>query len=388
MSVQLISHLGECRRRLSGLPGRLGYLSLSCAILRLEGPGGALPDGSHFARILNGRPFQGRVTASPRETFAIAFYPVAGGIRADQIDAALAPVEAITGEIHPLLGELPRSALARLQLPTSDDWWRVVFHLAWHFPRPFFRATRCRLLARDGAPYRECEETFVQLHGTGGTSDLLPGLIYSDLQRDLCTCSEAAVGVIVEALERRVQGGHAVPSGLPDMSADQRRAFDELRVAFLAGAQLPTQSLECKLLKLADSFETPPASEWASLVQGGCIERFLTLSRLNAIQEVVQIRGPATEWFCEVARRAGDALPASIQDCPVLFDDTRHASGPAPVMNRGPLERWVAFVFATLKQHDALRIRWETPEGPLSHGLATLDRDLSAASALAIDLAR
>src|SRR5260370_24718092 len=58
-------------------------------------------------------------------------------------------------------------------------------------------------------------------------------------------------------------------------------------------------------------------------------------------------------------------------------------------MNRSPLERWVGFVFATLKQyeHGALRIHWETPMGPLSHGLATLDRDLCAASVLEIDWA-
>jgi hypothetical protein len=68
----------------------------------------------------------------------------------------------------------------------------------------------------------------------------------------------------------------------------------------------------------------------------------------------------------------------------------RGLSGPRPVMNRGPLERWIGFVFATLKRngHEALRVCWGTNLGPLSYGVATLDRDLCAASVLAIDLAR
>jgi hypothetical protein len=109
------------------------------------------------------------------------------------------------------------------------------------------------------------------------------------------------------------------------------------------------------------------------------------------MQEIVQIRGPATEWFCEVAERAGNALPPYIPDHPILFDDPQRGfSGPAPVINRSPLERWVGFVFATIKRYqpEALSVRWETNMGPLSHGLATLDRDLFGASALAIDLAR
>jgi hypothetical protein len=396
MSVQqLISHFGECRRRLADLRGRQDYAALTCAMLRLERAGGTVLYEQPFSRILNGRPFHECHAASHGETFALAFYPVADGIQASRIPAALAPVEAITRKIHPLLRELPEPVRERLRLPDSDNWWRIVFHLGWHFPRPFLSPVRCRLLAREGTISGIADETFVQLHGTGGQSDLLPGLIYSAFQDndDLCTCSETAVATIIEALERHVQAGQAAEPGAPTFSADQRRAFDQLRADFLAGTQLPQPmlGLECKLLKLADSFDTPPASAWASLQVGGCVERFVTLSRLNDMQEIVQIRGPATEWFCEVAERAGNALPASIPDFPLLFDDPQRGfSGPRPVMNRNALERWVGFVFATIKRHrhEALCVWWETNRGPLSHGLATLDRDLFAASVLAIDLAR
>jgi hypothetical protein len=391
MSVQqLPSHLGECRRRLADLRGRQDYLALSCAILRVEGAGGTVLHDRPFARVLNERPFHDYLAISHGETFAVAFYPVAAGIQVDRIPAALAAVEAITGEIQPLLRELPRPIRDTLKLPESDNWWREVFHLAWHFPRPFLRATRRRWLAKNGAPSGVSDETFVQMYGTGGRSDLLPGLIYSDLEHDLCTCSEAAIAIIIEALERSVQTRLPAPLEAQGLSADQRRTFDHLRAEFLAGTQLPT-SLECKLPKLADSFDTPPAIEWAGLQVGGCVERFLTLSRLNDMQEIAQVRGPATGWFCELAERAGNALPLFVLDLPVLFDDIRRGcGGPRPVISRGPLERWIGFVFTVLKKHEhvALQIRWETQMGPLSHGLATLDRDLFAASVLVIDLAK
>src|SRR5437870_3711393 len=179
---QLISHLGECRRRLADLRGRQDYAALTCAMLRLEGAGGTVLYDQPFSRILNGRPFHDYLTASHGETFAVAFYPVADGIQANQIPAALAPVEAITRKIHPLLRELPEPVREFLQLPDSDDWWRIVFHLGWHFPRPFLSPVRRRLMAKEGTPSGVSDETFVQLHGTGGQSDLLPGLIYSALQ--------------------------------------------------------------------------------------------------------------------------------------------------------------------------------------------------------------
>src|SRR5262249_28455529 len=156
---------------------------------------------------------------------------------------------AIAGEIIPLLRQLPRPICERLQLPDSDNWWRVVFHFGWHFPHIFLRPTRRRLLTKDGTHYGISDETFVQLYGAGGQSDLLPGLIYSDLQHDLCTCSEAALGVIIEALERDARTKPSAPPEAQTLSADQRRTFDRLRAEFLAGAQMPAPSLECKLLK-------------------------------------------------------------------------------------------------------------------------------------------
>jgi hypothetical protein len=361
-------------------------------MLRAERAAGIALCNQPFHRITNGRPFQVRgPSLGYGDNFVIAFYPLVGNIQPDQIQAALASVEAITGEILPLLQQLPKTIRDRLHMPDSEGWWRIAFHLAWHFPRPFLQASRLRLLVKDGELCCRCDETMVQLHGTRGLNDVLPGLIYSELKRDLCTSSEVAVGVIIDALERHVKTESSASTEAMVMSAGQRRAFDRIRSELLVATQMPGPSVECKLLKLADSFSTPPASVWASLEVEDCAGRDLTLSRWNAMQEVALIRGPATDWFCELAERAGDSLPVYILDFPILFDDVQRGfSGPSPVMNRGPLERWVGFVLATLKRygHEALRITWGTGEGPLSYGLATLDRDLCAASVLAIDLAR
>jgi hypothetical protein len=368
---------------------------LTCAILRLEGPGGKVLYNNPFSSILHGRRFDHYTHVSYGETFAIAFYPVADDVQANRIAGAVSAVKAITRKVVQLLRGLPKAVQESLRLPDCDDWWRIAFHLGWHLPRPFLSPLRYRLLTRDGTFWGMTDEVIVQLHGTGGRNDLLPGLIYSVFQDndDLCTCSEAAIQTIIDAVEREVQFGQAAGDGARILSAEQRRGFDQLRVAFDAGTQLPNTmgALECKLLKLADSFTTPPASAWAGLRVGGCHERFVTLSRLNSMHEIAQIRGPATDWFCEVAERAGKALPPFIPDYPILFDDPQRGfGGPRPVTNRDPVERWVGFVFATIKrlQPEALSVRWEANIGPLAHGLATLDRDLFGASVLAIDLAR
>jgi hypothetical protein len=407
MSVQqLISHLGECRRRLSEVRGRTDYLPLCCAILLAEGEGGRVLDSDPFAVVLRWRLYMTQVAFGNQEgSFRVAFFPSRNDPTTDQFNAALAAVESLTSEAQRLLSGLPRAVRESLVLPRGDNWWRTVFHLAWHFPRPFLRASRQRLLTEDGTSFSRVDETFVQMHGVGNRRDLLPGLIFSDLEHDIGVCSESAIDVVLEVLHscRRT----ATPAGFADgvLSPEQQALFRQLRAEFEIGAGLPL-GIESKLMKLADSFETPPASEWAALRRGASPERFLLLSRLNDLQEWCQIRGPAVERYCELAERAGQALPADkFPDQPILFFYPRcndagkpvvidgaplGISGQRPVMHRSPVERWVGFVFAVLKEtgHNALRVRWMNERmAPDCHALARLDRNLFAASVLAIDLA-
>src|SRR5260370_13600278 len=197
---ELIADLREFRRPLSDLRNRQDTPALSCAILRTEGKVEAIQYNCPFAPVLGDRPIHNYLTFSAGDSFALAFYAVTADIPRDRIAIALASIETITRELHPLLGDLSRPVCEKLILPDGDNWWRIVFHLGWHFPRIFLRPVRCRLLAREGSLYEILNETFVQLHGSGGLSDLLPGLIFSKLEPDLCTCSEAAIKVIIAAL--------------------------------------------------------------------------------------------------------------------------------------------------------------------------------------------
>ena len=152
MSVkQLVSHLEECRRRLTEVQRRQDFVALSCAILRAEGPGGAILYEFPFGLALGERPFHATLAISHGESFGVAFYGLACAIEPDKIAAILAPIDAIVREIDPLLRDLPKPVRECLKMPKGENWWRVIFHLAWHFPRPFLRASRRRLLAKDGA---------------------------------------------------------------------------------------------------------------------------------------------------------------------------------------------------------------------------------------------
>src|SRR5262245_60676924 len=193
MSVQqLISRLGECRRHLSELRGRPDYLPLHCSILRGEGPGWhsvLYGPTCPFVRILDARPYARQENIEHGDIFYLAFYAHPNSAELDRVNAALSTVESLTMEALRLLSALPRPARDRLCLPESGHWWRTVFHLAWHFSRPFLRARRCRLLTKDAQSYSCNEETFLQQFGTGGQRDFLPGLIYSKLDHDICISS-------------------------------------------------------------------------------------------------------------------------------------------------------------------------------------------------------
>jgi hypothetical protein len=385
----LARQLEECRGRLVGLRARIDHMPITAAILRQERKRGKLQGVDPFYSVFPDRPYLEYKSVGHGETYSVAFYALHQTSEINLIRSTLTYIEAITCELVSLLGELPTTAREYLRLPEGQDWWRIVFHLGWHFPRAFLRPARCRLLKGNGRHQEIFDETFAQLYGTAGLSDILPGLIFSNLQEDLCSCSEAAISVILDALERKAVIGPGIRMAARALSEEERKPFDELRAQFQAETQLPV-GVNCVLLRLADSFESSPATQWANVYMGGQECRQLTLSRLNDKQELAQIHGFATQWFCELAERAGQALPSFVPDLPILFSDSRLGfGGPTPVVYRGAVERWIGFVFATLKRYapQELQVRWETDRGPVRSGQATFTNGLFAASLLALDLA-
>ena len=157
-------------------------------------------------------------------------------------------------------------------------------------------------------------------------------------------------------------------------------------------------TLDCKVVKLGNWADLPPALEWAELKPGGAVVKWLPMSRHDGDWEVCFLRGPSAESFVRLATAAGQELAAAgLPDGPVLFEVLhfkeqrlagRSSLGDA-VLERDDAARWIAFVFNVFKyhRHPALSVRWVGDERPLGSGYATLDRDAFAASALAIELA-
>jgi hypothetical protein len=405
---QLISYFVACRQQLADLRKSSTYRPLFVSIFRAEGGGNTLFEVlDPFARAFPNLVHWSTNSFSNGEQFAIAFYTDDASLTENQIAAAVRIVERITDEARRLLASLPKSIqTGRLAIPDfvhshsvepyCSNWWRTLFHLAWHFPRPFLTASRERLLT--GRFGGRCEETFIQINGAPDQSDLLPGLIYSNLKDDVCVSSETAINVVIDSLNSfsastRVDG--ASPNVL---TAESRARFRELRLKFAEYSHFPhPMETTIKLMKFTNSFTMPPAMEWADPFRGGSHAKpTLLLSRLNSDQEICEVRGPATNWFCRLAEEAGQMLPAWILDRPILFDQIhKNASGfrgristVDPIMTRGPLERWLGFVFTVLKEyeHEAMSVEWMTNAGALAHGLATLKVNPFEASILAIDL--
>src|SRR5262245_46623664 len=184
-----------------------------------------------------------------------------------------------------------------------------------------------------------------------------------------------------------------------------------------AHAHFP-RDLTVQVLRLADSFRTPPATEWAGIERGGDgwgVPKYYVLSHLDANRVVCALRGPGLETFQELANRAGALLPAwPAQPYPALLNDVgafaRYcdpeqfpwATLAGDLWNRGMVtehrgnvERWLGLVFGVLMAHRLEHLNLATrPEGmtdaislePANAMLTLRGMDLFAASARAIEL--
>ncbi len=397
--AQLLAGFEACVRRLIEERNRSDYIPLNVAICRPEGRGGGIFQDGLFVPLLGHADYIPRLTCStvPPDSYVVAFSIPRdrGFIGADRVNVLIRQTAAIVEELEALCERLTARVQQALCLSGIRGWWRTLFHLAWHFDRPFLSSHRDRLLTSDNHPTIRVDETCIQESGCGGQRDVLPGLIFGTLRHDASAATEAAVGVLLDAIR-----GDLPPAPGPT-SGDVGRMFAQLREQFLRTAEfednLPGPDTTVKLLRFSDSFTTPPATEWADLQLGGQVESMWRLARINADQEFCQVRGPATQQINEWAAEAGNALPAGIPDGPTLFDEDRllpngvlaRFSGPTPILSPGPVQRWLRFVFSTLNRlrPDELQIRWGTPVGATSYGLATLKQNIFAASALAIELA-
>jgi len=306
--------------------------------------------------------------------------------------------------LNALVDSIPESFKDRFRLPVFSSWWIKLHHLAWHFPsEQALDAKRMRLLREtiliDGKSRQE--HRFYNTPVPERTTQLLfraedrfKGLIYSKFGSDAYMASVEAIDFITQVIDQQLIASS-------EEVDDSSKYFELLQHTCKNASAGMKRDHDVQyifeLVKCSDSFETPPAAEWAGFQEGGAPWRTIPLSELNEDFEFCFIRGSYTDWIAKLSREAGQHLPKSIPDVPLLFqrDSTqknvhyihvRHA----PVMNRRPEARWLGFVFSTLfrMKPDLIRVHWKSviSEHHL-YGFAVLTVDPFEAMALAIELA-
>ncbi|QEL19850.1 hypothetical protein [Limnoglobus roseus] len=385
-----------CNRRLGEERRRPEYIPLHAAICRPEGPGGSILHDDLFGAYLGTSDYTQQFVSSVASsvTYAVAHYflPDRGFVPSEHVNTLIQQVDGIAKELHRACAALPERIRLALRLPEVPDWWGTLFHLAWHFDRPFLRAARCRLMTQDDTHVVRVGESIMQEIGHSGR-DVMPGLIFSRLDDEVFSASEAAVGLILDAIDNG-------RSAVPPLSAEllTRRLVqlkDQFQAASLGkvGGRKGGPKTKAKALRLSDSFTNPPATSWAALKYGGKVPQSTwPLNRLNADQEICQVVGPENDAFINLATIGGNTLPAESLSTPIFLPPvgrgTLKASAALPLNASGPVPRWLRFVFTTLLRHrpELVNISWHKANPACGLGTATLKPDVFAASVIALEI--
>jgi hypothetical protein len=365
-----------------------------------------------------------------------------------ELDRQVRALRAVEPQLMALVGEIPEPHASRLLPADPENWCKVLFHLAVHRRPAFLRANRLRWVDVTGPapgvdpertirlPY-PCEDRWHELRfqmwrsgSRAPTADRVPGVIWSQLADDVFTSSAAAVRWLIAELRRPPRPGpgaavvhrHFGPlyEHFARRGALDRHSCDLVASSPGAAAWLP----EIQVVKVADSFRTPPAGDWNDFSEGTAYEE-VWLSRLHADAEYFLYRGLASD-FEQLCREAGNALPDRVEaDRPVMFHrraeprpgivEVRQVRGrssvgiefhppdPTPpipprgtALNPDPVARWVRFVCNALRAHDPQEeyVRFHYPDTPApTHpvrdlfGYVTFPVGFFAASARAIEVA-
>lgn len=401
-SDHLLHTLQQCA---NSLPALRSLPLLFAATARQEAPAGEggrdlIAALTHF--IVRGRqPVE--CAAQPRVTYfnnavpaCRAVYVLAGAPRAEAA-AAYREFGLLAERLESMCCQLPPRLAGRVGLDAMSaqpDWENLLFHFAWHFPHHFISGPVRRsrlLLARGGRGEFEIDESGLQAEGSELTEDYFPGVIFLAFPRtaDLA----AATGWAIDLLARAVRGGGGSLS--PD---DTRRQFGDLAGCFVAARELAAGAggrldLSAAVFSHGTSFGLPAGAAVAGYPLPGPRTVYV-LSARGAAKEFCVLAGPRVEAFVELADRAGALLPDwPAVPYPTLFGPADRATAALDgyvTDHRGNVERWIGFVFATLKERapDGLEVRAVPAAG--GGGISFLDLrglDLFSASARAIELA-
>jgi hypothetical protein len=259
-----------------------------------------------------------------------------------------------------LIREVPNRTRERLGIrevfgTPLHDWVWVLFHLAWHFPERFARGVvyRERLLQTEHGTL-VAPEDWLQLGGiTGEPKDRYPGLIFSRFPHELDLVS--ATGHAIELLRQAVRGGGSfqVTEAVRDQVRRLHHEFNTIGELAARHSGAACGDLVVRVLRVDNSFRTPPASQWAGYQEGGAIQENLVLARFGKAKEVCVLRGPSVNDFTRRTNQAGALLPAwPEQPAAALLED-------APA--------WLGRV-ARRRELQSQQFEFVTPDGSPPHG--------------------
>lgn len=192
MSTHLLRDFEECVRQLAEHRRHASCLPLHAAIARVEGEGGTIFN-EPFRESLCGQDFWPQFVVCVADSpYALGFYASGKDAYGRGLDAERR-LASIVDEAARLLLQLPEVVVRRLALADRSNWYRAVFHLAWHFRRPFLSAARHRLL-RDASGHPETwGEELLQYFRARPGPDIHTGLIFSRLDHQPCARQVAGV---------------------------------------------------------------------------------------------------------------------------------------------------------------------------------------------------
>jgi hypothetical protein len=362
--------------------------------------------------------------------------------------AQLGALAGLFADLEREISEFPKRVKDRYRLPEGTipwnpgpDWWRLLFHLAIHYPCHQLRVGRHRWLTvteaqRDGessppVSYSEkASEHDLQLEELHPVcADVWPGTIWCELENDIATSTVQAIELLVRMVE---QAYSESPVPDPASFAGILARFEELAgreppptsaspetlrlsgdgpsfhvsyppnwggvadVTFALShadqqiyGELSSRCIQPHLVRLGSHCSTPHLTEWCkSLAQFP--PEFVTVARWDSSVEFVAYRNMPPE-FRGMCEEAGALLPERYGVVPALpakVTGWEHHNYVVPVSD--PMSRWLRFVFETTSASESdVTVHFPPlpPDGPFGlppYGSMQLKQGFFRASAMAI----
>lgn len=394
MIDSLVRHLDDCRRRVIQLdelhlsdPMYVGWIDLSSYSDLTNTPlviGTLTRQAAYFYESID----------LERGSDCFFFYSTSTAIGIDPpphvMEKQCHLFNPVGRELSSLCDRLPGKVRNTLLLPAKSPWWNTLLHLAVHFPQAQRLEAHRKRLIKERFGANPVNERFIQL-SYHQPHDVYPGLVYAVLCNNVYTSTIAAIDFLKDQLASQHEDHQTVI--LKDVYLQLQKEFQQIST-LLDGSEHEQNIF--KIIKCTNSFVSPPAREWAEYPTEGHPKN-ITLSSFGSEWEFAVFSGLADEDCLQLCQRAGEHLPRSFGNHPVMFTRqdssssglTRTGYSPA-VLSQVPEARWIRHVVATLRQFqpEFVETVWcsKPEEFHKFYGYTRLKTDICTASVLCIRL--